>query len=115
VVLYLFQDKEVVCGALMRVICRSFSSVIVPFSSRRVILFLSCFIIVHSASGFIGAPVTILQIDLTLASFLNGCSFSQSRTYGHTGSLKGINEARYEYWFSSRLGYACDMCLGGKT
>jgi hypothetical protein len=31
---------------------------------------------------FIDPPVTRLQINLALASFLNGCSFSQFRTYG---------------------------------
>src|SRR5215469_5056381 len=63
-------------------LCRSFSSVIDPFASKRIILFLNCFMMVQSESGFIGAPVSRLQINLAFASFLKGCSFSQSRTYG---------------------------------
>ena len=63
-------------------LCRSFSSVIVPFSSRRIILFLNCFMMVQSESGFIGPPVSRLQINLAFASFLNGCSFSHHEHIG---------------------------------
>lgn len=42
-------------------------------SSRRIILFLSCFITVHRESGWIGPPVSKLHINLALGSFLNGC------------------------------------------
>ena len=60
--------------------CFSSPSVIVPFSSMRMILNRSCFIIVHIASGLTGLPVMRLQISLASGSFLNGCSFIQSRT-----------------------------------
>jgi hypothetical protein len=40
-------------------------------------------VIVHIASGFTGLPVIRLQINLASGSFLNGCSFSQSLTYGN--------------------------------
>ena len=60
----------------------SLSSVLViePFCNNLLILIRNCFIIVHSESGLIVEPVTRLQIRLAFGSFLNGCSFNQSRT-----------------------------------
>jgi hypothetical protein len=58
------------------------TDMLVPLASKRPILFLNYFITVHRRSGFIGAPVTRLQISRASPSFLKGCSFNQSRTYG---------------------------------
>ncbi len=48
-----------------------------------IILDLKYFIIDHIASGFMAPPVYLLQINLELGSFLKGCSFNQSLTYGN--------------------------------
>src|SRR5918994_3627442 len=64
-------------------LCLSSLSEIEPFSSRRMILFLSCFMTIHNASALMGAPVKRLHISLALDSFLKGCSFTQSLTYGN--------------------------------
>src|SRR5215813_11040025 len=58
-------------------------SLIDPFSMIRSILFRNCLSIVCNASGFIGALLRRLQINLASEVFLKGCLFNQSRTYGN--------------------------------
>ena len=81
---------------------------IVPVSSNRILLLLSRFIItVHDKeSAFIGPPVKRLHISLAFGSFLNGCSFSQSGTYGneHIAPLE-LNQSRWSY---GRVYLTCD-------
>lgn len=57
--------------------------VISSFSNNRIIRSRNCFITLSILSGVIGTPLIRLQISLEFGSFLYGCSFNQSLTYGN--------------------------------
>ena len=85
---------------------------IVPVSNNRIILLPSCFIItvitVHNkeSAGLYWPPIKRLHISLAFGSFFNGCSFSQSGTYGneHIDPLE-LNQSRWSY---GRVYLTCD-------